>query len=966
MKREKSRYQVNNLQRGWQRLSLLNPRFGKNLLLPLLCALSRLSLWLSTASLRILRFPWKALPSRQTKTRQAKKQSLVLMLSLSVMAALMAQPAISVSTSSTSDAQHSSIEEAIAGLNSRDGKAFRGNRAIIGDSTNFAAERSVSLALATDRLANGEIRMAGLAQGQRHYEAGELTAALESWQQVATQAPQPLLKALAWSYVSLAAQDLGDWTKAEEAIARSLSLLADAPSQADKEPIQAQVLNVQGRLNLKKGQPEVAWEIWQQAEAAYAKQADVLGQVGAQINQAQALQTMGLYRRANVELTDITAFLKEQPDSDVKAIALMSLGNVFQTSGNLEQSRQQLEASLALSERLGNESAATQTLFSLANTLRLLGDTTSAQQRYEAVASRSPDAALRIKAQLNHLRLLLEAQQWPAAQQLLSRTYEQIQRLPASREAIYSRVNLAEILLSNPDAAHQPLTWLTADKVAALLQTGAQQAQTLQDDRAQSLALGELSRVYGHTRQWSDSQALAQRAITLAQDSHSQDIAYRWQRQLGKVYHQQGKDAEAIASYTDAVTTLKDVRRDLLATNSDVQYSFRETVEPIYRELVNLLLLPDEVSQQSLSQARETIEGLQLAELENYFKSACIDSASEYIDKLDSSAAVLYPIILSDRIEVIVSMPNSPLRHYRTWQSEDDTNQTIVDLFQHFNPALSSTKRLRLSKQIYDWLISPIETDLGAKNIETLVFVLDGQFRSIPMAALYDGEQYLLEKYSVALTPGLKLLGPHFQSPKPLQALMLGLSEARDGFSALPGVKTEIEQISARVNTEVLFDQDFTKSKLATEIDKFPFPVLHVATHGQFSSQLDETFLLAWDQRLTLSDLDDLLNSRRQQSEPIELMVLSACQTAEGDDRATLGLAGMAIRSGARSTLATLWAVNDESTAALMTEFYQELSNAELSKAQALRKAQIKILQNPQFSHPFYWSPFVLIGNWLS
>jgi CHAT domain-containing protein len=108
------------------------------------------------------------------------------------------------------------------------------------------------------------------------------------------------------------------------------------------------------------------------------------------------------------------------------------------------------------------------------------------------------------------------------------------------------------------------------------------------------------------------------------------------------------------------------------------------------------------------------------------------------------------------------------------------------------------------------------------------------------------------------------------------------------------------------------------------------------------------------------------LRTRRQQNDPIELMVLSACQTAEGDDRAALGLAGMAIRSGARSTLATLWAVNDESTAALMTQFYQELSNADLSKAEALRLAQIKILQNPEFSHPYYWSPFVLIGNWLS
>jgi CHAT domain-containing protein/tetratricopeptide (TPR) repeat protein len=805
-----------------------------------------------------------------------------------------------------------------------------------------------------------------LLQGQQLYESGQLSMALSTWQQAAESEPQPLRQALSWSFVSLAAQDLGDWAQAEGALAHSLSLIADNPPSTELERIRAQVLNVQGRLNLKKGQPETAWEIWQQAEAAYERSDDLLGTVGAQINQSQALQTMGLYRRANAELEEITNVLASQPDSAVKAIALKSLGNVFQTSGSLQQSQQYLNESLALYQRIGDQTAATDTLFSLANTLRLMGDTDAALENYEAVEARSPNAFLQTKARLNRLSLLIHTQQWEAAQQLAGSAYAQLQTLPASREAIYSRVNLAESLLSQSDETHKPMSWLSVDRVATLLSEAIQQAQTLQDSRAQSLATGELSKVYGYTGQWSDSQALAQQALTLAQNSNAQDIAYRWQQQLGKSHHQQGQEDAAIASYSNAVDTLKQVRRDLLATNADVQYSFRETVEPVYRELVNLLLLPDDASQQSLSQAREVIEALQLAELENYFRSACVDATSEYIDKLDGEAAVLYPIVLSDRVEVILSLPDLPLRHYRTWQTATATNETVDELFQYFNPALSTNKRLKLSQQLYEWLITPAEAALSENNIHTLVFVLDGQFRSIPMAALYDGEQYLLEKYSVALTPGLKLLGPHFQDPKPLQALMLGLTEARNGFSALPGVRNEIEQVSARVNAEVLFDEDFTKKNLSDEIDRVPFPVLHLATHGQFSSNLEETFLMAWDQKLSLGDLDDLLRTRRQQNDPIELMVLSACQTAEGDDRAALGLAGMAIRSGARSTLATLWAVNDESTAALMTQFYQELSNADLSKAEALRLAQIKILQNPEFSHPYYWSPFVLIGNWLS
>ena len=805
-----------------------------------------------------------------------------------------------------------------------------------------------------------------LVQGQRHYETGQISTALQTWQQAAEENFSPLQRALGWSYVSLAAQDLGDWNKADRAIAHSLALLADNPSAEGVGRIKAQVLNVQGRLSLKKGQPETAWEIWEHAEVAYDGANDLLGSIGARINQSQALQTMGLYRRASAELIEITQTLADQPDSAVKAIALKSLGKVFQTSGSLENSEQYLRESLALQQKLSNQTDTTDTLLSLANTLRLLEENQEALQTYEQIEAQSHSAILKTKAQLNRLSLMMDMQQWYKAERLVPSVLTQIKTLPISRDTIYSRVNLVESLLSREDEDHHPIAWISVERGAELLREGIEQAQSLKDGRAEALSLGELSKVYAHTQQWPASQDLAQRALLLSQQNNAQDIAYRWQQQLGKAYHHQGKETEAIASYTDAVATLSEVRRDLLATNTNVQYSFRETVEPVYRELASLLLLPDEASQASLMQAREVVEALQLAELENYFKSACIDTASEYIDKLDSTAAVLYPIVLADRVEVIASLPNVPLRHHRIWQSEEATNTTIEDLFQYLNPALSTKKRLGLSEQIYDWLITPVEDELSRNNISTLVFVLDGKFRSIPMAALYDGQQYLLEKYSVALTPGLKLLGPHFQNPKELQALMLGLTEARDGFSALPGVKAEIEQASARVNAQVLFDADFTKQNLATEVDRVPFPVLHLATHGQFSSNLEDTFLLAWDQRLTLGDLDDLLRSRRQQSEPIELMVLSACQTAEGDDRATLGLAGMAVQSGARSTLATLWAVNDASTAQLMAAFYQELADTNLSKAEALRLAQISVLKDPQFSHPFYWSPFVLIGNWLS
>ncbi len=163
-----------------------------------------------------------------------------------------------------------------------------------------------------------------------------------------------------------------------------------------------------------------------------------------------------------------------------------------------------------------------------------------------------------------------------------------------------------------------------------------------------------------------------------------------------------------------------------------------------------------------------------------------------------------------------------------------------------------------------------------------------------------------------------------------------------------------------------LLDQDFTRPRLQRAIEAASFPIVHLATHGQFSSQADDTFLLTWDERINVKNLDQLLREGEgQERSPIELLILSACQTAAGDKRAVLGLAGVAVRSGARSTLATLWSVQDRSTADLMSQFYETLNQPGVSKAEALRQAQLSLLRSPQYQHPFYWAPFVLVGNWL-
>jgi CHAT domain-containing protein len=345
-----------------------------------------------------------------------------------------------------------------------------------------------------------------------------------------------------------------------------------------------------------------------------------------------------------------------------------------------------------------------------------------------------------------------------------------------------------------------------------------------------------------------------------------------------------------------------------------------------------------------------------------------LDAQPKQIDQIDRTAAAIYPIILPDRLAVILSIPDKPLSYYETKLSQQEIESTLEQLLQSLNPAFSNQLRLGFSRQVYDWLIRPGETELNNNSIKTLVFVPEGLLRNIPMSALYDGQQYLVQKYSIALAPSLQLLEPRALETEKLRAITAGVSQASQGFAPLPGVETELTEISQAVPSAQLLNQQFTSENFQKEISETTFPVIHLATHGQFSSNPEETFVLTWDSQVKVRDFEELLRSRaRTRTNPIELLVLSACETAEGDNRAALGLAGMAVRSGARSTIATLWSVKDESTALLMTKFYQKLvqPTAEINKAEALRQAQIDLLNSPEYKHPFYWAPFILVGNWL-
>ncbi len=595
-----------------------------------------------------------------------------------------------------------------------------------------------------------------LAEGKNLFQSGRFAEAAKFWEQATQQfKSQGDVLNQAWSlnYLSLAYQNLGDWKKAENAIATSLNLLQDKKGNA---PTLAVALNTQGSLKLAMGQAEAALEAWEKAEKAYGAAKDEAGIVGSQINQAQALQTLGLYRRSQKLLESIKTKLQTQDDSLVKVKALQSLGEALQVAGDLEQSQEVLKQSLVISQKLKSGSDASSILFSLGNTSRKSQQTAAALDYYRQAANNANYPSLKTEAQLNQLSLYVETSQWEQAKSLIEPIQSQINNLPPSRTSIYAGVNFASSL-SKLGEQGNPQFYPNA---AQILAQGVQQAENLGDMRAKAYALTELGKLYYQTQQFSESLRISQQALQIAQTINGADISYQAAWQVGRILKNKGDSQGAIAAYDSAVKTLTTLRNDLVTTSKDAQFSFQESVEPVYREFVELLLTPTQgsVSQGNLKLARETIEGLQLAELDNFFKEACLTAKPEQIDQIDPTAAVIYPIILANRLEVILSVPGQPLTHYTTEISEAKVEQTIKKMRQFLNPALSEQTSLQLSQQVYDWLIRPAETQLANSRVKTLAFVLDGSLRNIPMAALYDGQQYLVEKYSIALSPGMQLL----------------------------------------------------------------------------------------------------------------------------------------------------------------------------------------------------------------
>ncbi len=664
-----------------------------------------------------------------------------------------------------------------------------------------------------------------------------------------------------------------------------------------------------------------------------------------------------------------------------------------------------------------------------------------------------------------------------------------LETIPANRAKFRLQVTLiADALnLMKPRDGKNQYDIISEKTVERLIQQLLAESKSLQDGQFEAYALGYWGRLYEYRflealapiekqQQLAQAEAFTKQALERAEGLNLGFMTYPWLWQQGRLLRfkrsllpidqLEKRDQllmEAIAAYESSVTQINLLKGDLITINRQNQLSFQNQIKPIYQGLIELLIEANhqkvslEPSQYSilehskkkqtqkqltgqtinlvqenfnsyLDRAIQIADSLQVAELTNFFRSDCLLASEIKIEDIDPKAAIIYPIIIKDRVEVVVGLPNTKVSRTKSNVSNkvnDLSNNTIwkhqsssvnlvefdQDLFSlrslvssrgtacqqaEFDDTneLSSTNCSRsdgeeilqvglkqpqeardetvlIGGQLYDILIRPFEADLEASGVETLLFLSSGSLQNIPMAVLYDQreEKYLIEKYAIATSPSLQLLDSRSLSRRNVKVILGGLTVDNGPFKALGFAKPEVESIQAQApGSQVLLDGDFTQTNLETKVNELSFPVVHLATHGVFGSTLEDTYVVTADDRLNANELSALLQGKGLGSDqPIELLVLSACETAKGDELAGLGLAGIAVRSGARSTLGSLWFVDDRSTAFLMQRFYQELADSSVSRAEALRRAQLYVKDSDELdtSEPYFWAAFVLVGNWL-
>ena len=642
--------------------------------------------------------------------------------------------------------------------------------------------------------------------------------------------------------------------------------------------------------------------------------------VEALLQRARSLRELGQHRVAMETLAEAEKSAK----SELQIAAVKAArGATLMFSRQASEAEELLRTALASARRLSAKDLTAQIQNDLGILLSGTGDHAAAARAFDEAAARGA-GDLSARAKRNLADAWLAAGEYGKAKVALESALHAARALPEGHERVFLLLGLARIcerlFLEAPEhegAFRRRAFDLDAEAAKIAAATG--------DERALAWALGHQGALYEMERKLPEALALTRRALALAQRLQAADSLHRWQAQSGRILARQGERDAAIEAYRRAVLTLEAIRNDVAIRygNRNAGSSYRKAVGAVYYELADLLLqradgLKGADQQATLHEARAAAESLKSAELEDYFQDDCVNllrSKQRGVESLSQTAAVLYILPLPSRTEILVSLPGTAAKPGRIERFKSPVGDAeLTEKVRSFRVNLenrTTNEFLEQAQQLHTLLIAPVEATLGANRIDTLVFVPDGALRTVPMAALHDGAKYLVEKYAIAVTPGLELMEAGAKGLRAPRMMINGLTDAVQEFPPLPAVQTEVERLATLYpQNERLMNGEFVKARVTEKFSGEPFTIVHIASHGHIDSDVRKSFVLTHSEKLTLDDLERLIRPGQLADKPLELLTLK-------------------------------------------------------TKAIALQNAQRRLLADPRYAHPCYWAPYLIIGNWL-
>jgi len=695
-------------------------------------------------------------------------------------------------------------------------------------------------------------------------------------------------------------------------------------------------------------------------------------------------------------------------DSDQRLRATTQLALSLVQAGRAADAEHILDAARG---RAAGQALAAITL-ALGNVAAAEHDTRRAAALYREALATANDAAandIGVFAQLNLARLQ------PAPE--TAATLERIERqVAAMRDAGMRAKGSLSLGMQYAALARTAHGGSSLEAAYRCLSQAADLAQQTDDAFLRLEAVDAIAQLYEDQGRFADAMQLNRAALALADRrdlGQVEALLVRLEWRAARLQHRLGDDSAALASYLRASRHLEAIRHDLPIEDEAGQSTYQTLLKPIFANLLDLMLkdvdgLAAGEQPARLDSVLDALELTHQAEMQDYLGDRCsVESVKQRADEpLDAGVAVIYTIVLDDRLEVVVRTHAGVLHHSVPIPASE--LETQIKQFRIELTDTSSTRYLATAQRFYRWFIGPFEARLSQQGVRKMVVVPDGYLRLIPFAALHDGKKFVAERYSLSTVTGLTMtetgVGRESQdlsllaglsSPGPVVGTLIAMgfldatasgraAKRRAGASlpaeaaragadsagesalrnelALPGVNTEIQELSALGKSKPLMNDEFTVGRFKQEVATGRYRLIHIASHGFFGNNAQDSFLLAFDDVIRMDDLQRVIADNGTRGGAIDLLTLSACETAEGNDRAPLGFAGAAIRARARSVVGTLWPVSDEAASRFMEVFYSGMKHE--SKSEAFEAAQRDLIGTPRFAHPYFWAPVILIGNW--